>query len=96
MALKTTGRCGYELLYLFGKIELTDHMFANAEKFLLQCLSSNEKLKYYDELRNEVCHQKQHRKPISSCIRLHIRRAYLQCYFWRHVPFVNDITINPT
>ena len=50
-ALKTAFACGIELLHSFGKTEISDEMIANAEKFLLNFITSNCKFNYLDELR---------------------------------------------
>ena len=78
--------CGIELLHSFGKTEISDEMIANAEKFLLNCITSNCKFNYLYELRYHIYHTKTFQldleklPPTSSSIKLHIKRAYLQTY----------------
>jgi len=99
-AFKTAEKYGYELIYSFGKSELTEQMINNAERFLVRCLSSNENIGCFDELRYEVFHKKQLQfnietfPPISNSIKIHIKRAFLQCHLWLHAPFVSNITID--
>ena len=100
-ALKTAAKYGFELLHLFGKAELTDEMIINADKFLLRCISSNEKLNNFDELRHEIYHKKQLKfdvekiPPTSNSIQQHVRRAHLPSYIWLHAPFMTDIAMDP-
>ena len=41
-SLKVASKYGHELLYLFGKVELTDEIITDAEKFLWRRISLNE------------------------------------------------------
>ena len=99
-ALKTAFACGIELLHSFGKTDISDEMIANAEKFLLNCITSNCKFNYFDELRYHIYHTKTFQldleklPPTSSSIKLHIKRAYLQTYMWLHAPFIENIAIS--
>ena len=100
-ALKQASKCGYKLLYSFGKEDISDSMMSNAEKFLLKCLSSSDEIHHFDQLRNEIYHKKQNQfniekfPPSTSSIEQHIKRAYLQSYLWFHAPFVANITLDP-
>ena len=91
---------GHNLSYSFGRDEISNQMIANAEKFLLNCITkSNENT--FDELRYIVYHEKhlqfdiERFPPTSASVRQHILRAYLQCYMWLHSPFLEDIQLNP-
>ena len=85
-ALKTAFACGIELLHSFGKTVISVEMIANAEKFLLNCITSNCKFNYLDELRYHIYHTKTFQldlekfPPTSSSIKLHIKHTYLQTY----------------
>ena len=100
-AFKTAEKYGYELIYSFGKSELTDQMINDAKRFLVRCLSSNDNIDCFDELRHEIYHKKQLQfnietfPPTSSSIKIHIRCAYLQCHLWQHALFVSKKTIDP-
>ena len=101
-ALKTAAKYGFQLLPMFGKVtELTEDIICNAEKFLLRCISSNESLNDFDDLRYEIYHKKQLKfdvekiPPTSNSIRQHIRRSYLQSYIWLHAAFDSNIVIEP-
>ena len=93
--------CGYKLLYSFGRSELTDQMIADAEKFLVRCISQKCNLDCFDDLRYEIYDDKKFQfdmekfPPTSKSIKQHIRRAYLQSHLWLHASFVEDITLNP-
>ena len=60
-------------------------MIADAEKFLLKCITKHD-VDTFDELRFIVYHEKylefdtERFLPTSDNIRQHILRAYLQCY----------------
>ena len=75
----------YHLLYAFGSDALSDEMIADAEKFLLKCITKHD-VDTFDELRFIVYHEKylefdtERFLPTSDNIRQHILRAYLQCY----------------
>ena len=66
---KIGNECGYELLCIFGKTEITNK---NLDKFGDGCY----------ELYHKKLHQFDLEKlpPISSSMRQQILRAYLQCY----------------
>ena len=76
-------------------------MVSAAEKFLVDCVSTSDKVDTFDEL----CFQRYQRKNFqldfkklpctSKSISLHIRRAYLQCYRWIHVASVENIDLRP-
>ena len=91
---------GQKLLFDFGRGELLDNMIAMAEYFLTKCVSHATEIQIFDELRHHVYHSKNFQLDIeklpytSSAIHLHIHRAYLQCYFWLHAPFVESITLD--
>ena len=46
-------KCGYELLYSFGKSQISDQMILLAEKFLLECISINSERNNFDDVRFE-------------------------------------------
>ena len=81
----------YELLYSFGRNELSDDI-TDAEKFLLKCITKHA-VDTFNQLRFIVYHEKHQQFDIerfpttSDSIRQHILRAYLQCYIWLHAPF---------
>ena len=72
----------YHLLYTFGWDALSDEMIADAEKFLLKCITKHE-VDTFDEQRFIVYHEKylefdtESFPPTSDNIRQHILRAYL-------------------
>ena len=72
----------YHLLYTFGSDALSDEMIADAEKFLLKCITKH-KVDTFDEQRFIVYHEKylefdiESFPPTSDNIRQHILRAYL-------------------
>ena len=69
----------------FGKIEISESMTADAERFLVQCITSDD-TDNFDELHFNNYHKKhlqfdiERFPPISASIRQHILPAYLQCY----------------
>ena len=90
----------YHLLYAFGSDALSDEMIADAEKFLLKCITKHD-VDTFDELRFIVYHEKylefdtEHFPPTSDNIRQHILRAYLQCYIWLHFAFLGNNDLDP-
>ena len=100
-ALQMAKECGLELLSSFGRRELTIQMIGDAEKFLVRCISPKHTTDSFDDLRCEIYHDKKFQfdlekfPPTSDSIKEHIRRAYLQCHFWLHPSFVEDILLNP-
>ena len=83
----------YQLLYVFGRDAWRDEMIANAEKFLLKCIT-NPDVDPFDELRFIVYSEKylefdtERFPPTSDNIRQHILCSYLQCYIWIHSAFL--------
>ena len=75
----------YYLLYAFGRDASSDKMIADAEKFLLKCITKHD-VDTFDKLRFVVYHEKylefdiERFPPTSDNIRQHILRGYLQCY----------------
>ena len=69
-ALRTAIEGGGELLHAFGWSELTDDMIANAQKFLIRCLSPSNKCIHFDDLRYNAYH----RKKFQLDLDLHISR----------------------
>ena len=75
----------YHLLCAFDRDALSDEMIADAENFVLKCLTKHD-VDTFDEMRFIVYHQKYWRFDIerlpqtSGNIRQHILRAYLQYY----------------
>ena len=98
-ALKA-GEQYYELLSRFGHGELTEKMIADAERFLLKCVTKHE-VDTFDELRYVVYHEKylkfnvERFPPTSDSIRQHISRGYLQVFKWLYCPFLETIPLNP-
>ena len=84
----------------FGKNEISENMINDAEKFLFQCITSDD-TDNFDDLRFNVYHKKHlqfdiERSPATSAsIRQHILRTYWQCYMWYHCPFTDNIYLNP-
>ena len=97
---KLEGAGSYHLLYAFGSDALSDEMIADAEKFLLKCITKHD-VDTFDELRFIVYHEKYLEFDIkrfpstSDNIREHILRAYLQCYIWLHSAFLENIDLDP-
>ena len=99
-AVKEGIKNGYNLLYSFGKDEISNQMITDAEKFLVNCITSHN-VDTFDEHRYLVYHEK-HLKfdiecfpPTSASVSQHIPHAYLQCYIWLRAPFIEDIQLNP-
>ena len=57
MAFKEGKKNGYNLLYSFGRDEISNQMTADAEKFLLNCIKRHD-VSTFDELRYIVYHEK--------------------------------------
>ena len=99
-AVKEGANIGYEVLYSFGSDELSEEMIADAEKFLLKCITNHD-VDTFNQLRFIVYHEKhlqfdiERFPPTSDSIRQHILRAYLQCYIWLHAPSLENIELNP-
>ena len=91
------GACS--LLLSYGKTEINDEVIVGAEKFLLKCITSFE-VESFDELCFLIYHTKHHQfdlerfPPTSACTKQYILRAYLQCYMWLHVSFIEDIQLD--
>ena len=100
-ALQAAEETGHEQLHSFRKLPLSDDMVIAAEKFLVDCVSTSDKVDTFDELRFQKYHKKNFQLDFeklpctSKCIRLHIRRAYLQCYRWIHVASMENIDLSP-
>ena len=72
-AFQAAMKCGYELLCLFGKSEVSDKMISLKEKFLVGCISKSSKRNNFVDTGFEMYHQKsfqldleyyhQHRHP---------------------------------
>ena len=95
-ALQATEETGHEQLESFGKLPLSDDMISASEKFLVDCLSSSDKV---DTLMNCAFRHITKRSfnwtcTLKSTILL-IGRAYLQCYQWTHVASMEGIDLNP-
>ena len=90
----------YHLQYTLGRDALSDEMIADAEKFLLKCITKHD-IDTFDELRFIVYHEKylkfdiERFPPTSDNIRQHKLRAYLQCYIWLHSVFLANIDLDP-
>ena len=92
---------GCELLYSFGKSEISNQMILLAETFLVECIPKGAERNKFDDICFETYHQKSFQLDLeklpttSSSIHIHMKGAFLQCYLWLHVPFVESIEINP-
>ena len=79
-ALQIALKQGYDLLFDFGRTELSEKMISSAERFLVCCVSRNSDFDTFDELRNHAYHAKSSQidleklPPTSSSIRLHIKQ----------------------
>ena len=99
-AFQAAMKYGYQLLYSFGKSEISDQMILSSEKFLDECISKSSERNNFDDIRFETYHQKsfqsdlEKQTPTSSSIQAQIKRVFLQCYLWLHAPFVESIEIN--
>lgn len=99
-ALCIANKCGYELLYQFGKVPISDEMMKMAERFLVQCLYTGGNISSFDELRDKTFHDRTFKFDIeklpatTSSIEFHIQRAYFQSLLWYNAPF-DDVNINP-
>lgn len=98
-AVKMGLKKGFDLLNSFGRETINDNIIADAEAFLLSCITTHD-VNSFDELRHIVYHEK-HSKfdiekfpPTSATVEQHIRRAFLQCYMWTHAPYNEQIVIN--
>ena len=75
----------YHLLYAFGRVALSDEMIADAETFLLKCITKHD-VDTFHELRFIVYHEKyfeldsERFPPTSDNIRQHILRAYRKLF----------------
>ena len=99
-AVREEANC-YQLLYAFGRDVFRDEMIADAEKFLLKCITKHD-VDNCDELRFIVYNEKylkldnDHFPPPSDNIRQHILRSYLQCYigytllFWETLSWTHS------
>ena len=76
------GANGYDILYSFGRGDLSEEMIADAEKFLLNCITKHD-VGTFDQLRVIVYREKhlqfglERFPPTSDSIKQHILRAYL-------------------
>ena len=80
-------------MYAFGRDAWCDEMIANAEKFLLKCITKHD-VDPFDELRFIAYNEKylefdiERFPPTSDNIRQHILHSYLQRYIWLHSAFL--------
>ena len=80
-ALQAAEKTGHEQLHSFGKLPLSDDMVSAAEKFLVDCVSTSDKVDTFDELRLQKYHKKNFQldfeklRCISKSIRLHTCNA---------------------
>ena len=87
----------YHLLYAFDMDALSNEMIADAEKFLLLCITKHD-VDTFNELRLLSIDSKSTIElflQTSDNIRQHILRAYLQCYIWLHYAFLENIDLDP-
>ena len=100
-SLKAAEKYGFQMLFRFGEDDLTPEMITSAEDFLVKCVSKNNEITTFDDLRYKTFHKNVFQLDIeklpctSSSIVLHIKRAYLQCYRWVHAAYLEDIALNP-
>ena len=71
---------GYELLYSFGRPEISDLMILLAKFFLDECISKSSERSNFDDIRLKTYHQKSfqldlEKLPLSS-IYIHIKQAF--------------------
>ena len=82
-AFQAAMKCGYELLYSFGKSQISDQMILLAEKFLLECISKSSERNNFDAVRFETYLQKSFQLDLeklpstSSSIHTYIKREFL-------------------
>ena len=99
-ALRAAFDQGWELLKTFGNSPISDEMIMKAEKFLILCLSNNNE-EDFDQLRFNSFHKQAFKMDLeklpcmTSSIKLHIRRSYLQSNRWIHAPFIESIDLDP-
>ena len=91
-----------DLLKTFGKDQINDQMIANAEQFLVKCISSSKCVhKCFDVVSYETFHDKKFAfdleklPPTSTSIRQHILRAFLQCEMWLKALSGENSTLDP-
>ena len=82
-ALKLATNKNISTLVSFGQASFDEDMKATAEKFLVGCVSKDENIDDFDNLRNKTYKESteiniEKLPPTSSSIALHIKRAYLQ------------------
>ena len=83
-ALKSATNKIIPTLVSFGQASFDEDVKAMAEKFLVGCISKDENIDDFDNLRNKTYYKKstetniEKLPPTSSSIVLHIKRAYLQ------------------
>ena len=100
-AFKSATNKSIPALVSFGQASFDEDMKVMAENFLVGCVSKDENIDDFDNLRNKTYYKKsteiniEKLPPTSPSIALHIKRAYLQTYIWLHVPFMNNLEIDP-
>ena len=100
-AFKSATNKSIPALVSFGQASFDEDMKVMAENFLVGCVSKDENIDDFDNLRNKTYYKKsteiniEKLPPTSSSIALHIKRAYLQIYIWLHAPFMNNLEIDP-
>ena len=100
-ALKSSTNKNIPTLVSFGQSSFDEDMRAMAEKFLVACVSKDENIDDFDNMRNKTYYKKsteiniEKLPPTSSSIALHIKRLYLQTYIWLQAPFTNNLEIDP-
>lgn len=99
-AFKTASKCGYELLWFFGKTEIANEVIGDAEKFFLICIC-NKNLDKFNDLEYKLNHKRLHQfnlekfPPLSSSIRKHIIWVCWHGRLWLHAPFIKDVSGDP-
>ena len=89
-AFQAAMKCGYELLYLFGKSEVSDKMISLKETFLVGCISKNSKRNNFVDTGFETYHQKSFQLDLeyttNIAIHLHSHKTNVLIEFpWLHI-----------
>ena len=91
----------YNLIQDFGKAALSEDMMISAEKFLLRSICTNQHVSTFDDLGVEIYHKNSLKfdikrfPPSSNAVRVHIKRAYIQCYIWINASNIETIQLDP-
>ena len=91
----------FDELVSFGQSTMDEEMQTLTENFLIRCIFKDKNINTFNQLRHMVYYKKSKKLDLkklpvkSSCVLLHIKRAYQQTYIWLHSAFVESIEINP-